>query len=63
MDLVGPLAQLHARGIGHNSGQPCGHLRLTSELVDVLVSGQECVLNRILRIRRIFQKTISASEE
>jgi hypothetical protein len=38
-------------------------LRLPSELVQVFVSGEECILNRILCVGRIAQVSISRSVE
>ena len=36
-------------------GQPRRHLRSAPELIQVLVSGEECILNRILRVGCIAQ--------
>jgi hypothetical protein len=48
--LAQAFPQLHARAICDNGGQPRRHLCLTFELVQVFVSGQERILNRILRV-------------
>ena len=38
-------AQVHPGTIGNNGGQPCRQLRLSLELVQMLVSGQERIRN------------------
>jgi hypothetical protein len=40
MNLAGPFAQFHQRTVADNCGQPGTHLRLSSELIDMTVSGQ-----------------------
>ncbi len=39
MDLAWPFAQLHPRAIADNRRQPSGHLRLSPELLFVLIAG------------------------
>jgi len=50
MNLAGAFAQLHQRTVADDRGQPGGHLRLPSELVDVFVSGQQGFLHRVLGV-------------
>src|SRR6266481_7943612 len=63
MNLAWPLPQLHPRTIRDNGNEPRRHLRLPSELIQVFVSGEECILNRILCVGRIAQVSISRSVE
>jgi hypothetical protein len=58
-DLAVPFAQLHQRTVADNRGQPGTHQRLSSELVDMPVSGQQSFMRRILRIGCIAQKSQS----
>jgi hypothetical protein len=57
MDLAGPFAQLHPGAIADNRRQPSGHLRLSSELVQMFVGSQQRVLDRILCVISIAQNT------
>jgi hypothetical protein len=56
--LAGPPPQLHSSAIGYNRGQPSRHLCLAFELVQVLVSRQKRILNRILRVGQVAQVSI-----
>src|SRR6202035_4359136 len=59
MDLAWPFAQLHPGAIADNCRQPSGHLRLSPELVQMFVGGQQRLLHRILCVSAIPQKTQS----
>jgi hypothetical protein len=61
MDLARPFAQLHPCAIADNRRQPRGHLRLSSELVQMFVGGQQRLLHRILGVSSIAQKTQSTT--
>jgi hypothetical protein len=53
MDLARPFAQLHPCTIAYNRRQPSGHLRLSPELVQVFVGGQQRFLHRILCVSSV----------
>src|SRR6516162_3987839 len=55
MQLPWTLTKFHPRFIDHDCGQPSGHLRLSLELVQMFVGGQERVLNCIFSISSIPQ--------
>ena len=55
--------QLHPSTIADDDNEPRRHLRLPSELLPVFVSGEECILNRILCVGLIAQVSISGSVE
>ena len=55
MNLSWPSPQLHPRTIRDNGDKPRRHLRLPFELIQVFVSGAECILNRILCVSSIGQ--------
>jgi hypothetical protein len=57
MDLARSFAQLHPCPIADNRRQPSGHLRLSPELVQMFVSGQQRLLHRILCVSSIPQNT------
>jgi hypothetical protein len=61
MDLAWPLAQLHPGAIADNRRQPSGHLRLSFELVQMFMGGEQRLLYRILRVSSIPQKTQSTT--
>jgi hypothetical protein len=61
MDLAWPFAQLHPRAIADNGRQPSGHLRVSPELVQMFVGGQQRLLHRILCVSSIPQKTQSTT--
>jgi hypothetical protein len=63
MDLARPFAQLHPGAIADNRRQPSGHLRLSPELVQMLVSGQQGFLHRILCVSRIPQESEGTTME
>jgi hypothetical protein len=63
VDLAWPFAQLHPGAIADNCRQPSGHLRLSPELVQMFVGGQERFLHRILCVSSIPQKTQSTTIE
>src|ERR1017187_5868550 len=58
-----PSAQLHPSTIADDGNQPRRHLCLPSELIQVFVSGEERILNRILCVGRIAQVSIRCSTE
>jgi hypothetical protein len=53
IDLPGPFAQLHPGAVADNRRQPSGHLRLSPELVQMFVGGQQRFLHRILCVSSI----------
>jgi len=61
MDLAWLFAQLHPSAIADNRRQPSGHLRLSPELVQVLVGGQQRLLHRILCVSSIPEKSQSTT--
>ena len=63
VDLPWPSPQLHPSTIADDGNQPCRHLRLPSELIQVFISGEKCILDRILCVGRIAQVSISCSVE
>jgi hypothetical protein len=63
MGLARPSPQLHPCTIRNNRGEPCRHLGLTLELAQVFVSGQQRILNRILRVGSVAQLSIGISVE
>jgi len=63
MDLAWLFAQLHPGAIADNRRQPSGHPRLSPELVQMFVGGQQRLLHRILCVSSIPQKTQSTSIE
>jgi hypothetical protein len=63
VDLPWPSPQLHPRTIADDGNQPRRHLRLPSELIQVSVSREERILNRILCVGRIAQVSMSCSVE
>jgi hypothetical protein len=63
VDLPWPSPQLHPSTIADDGNQPRRHLRLPSELVQVFVSGEERILNRILCVGHIAEVSISCSVE
>jgi hypothetical protein len=63
MDLAWPFAQLHPGAIADNRRQPRGHLRLSPELVQMFVGGQQRLLHRILCVSAIPQKPQSTTVE
>lgn len=63
MNLSRPSPQLHPGTIADDGNEPGRHLRLPSELIQVFVSGEEGILNRILCVGRIGQVSIRCSVE
>jgi sorbitol-specific phosphotransferase system component IIA len=63
MDMARPFAPLHSHAIDNNSGQPGGKLGFASELAQMLESGQQRILYRVLGIRFISQESIGATIE
>jgi hypothetical protein len=59
MDLTWPFAQLHPCAIADNRRQPSGHLRLSPELVDMFVCGQQGFLHYVLGVSCIANKSES----
>src|SRR5271169_5919328 len=55
--------QSHPRTIVDDGGHPGKPLRLPLELIEVLVSGDECFLNGIFRVGRISQQSIGTPVE
>src|ERR1700722_199244 len=63
MRLARAPAQLHPRGVDYDCHQPRRHPRLSPELANMLVGGQQCVLDCVLRVGSIPQVSKRAPVE
>jgi len=57
------LSQLHKRLVDGDANQPSREFGISSEIAQVLVSLQEGLLNRVLRIFTVMRNALSDSEE